>query len=389
MKSFIKFLHEEINTKVGGIAHLEHPSDRTFDGKDSAEHAISTLRGAISGKTPITRKIDDKMSFQTIRDENGKVGVKYKGVGSHYNFTPEDVDSQHGHKPYLAEPLKSVLAHAGKVLPRRSGEWQGGFLSTPEQRTISGGKISHSPNTIEYSVPTSSEEGKKLKNSKVSMAIHTELKGAERTPTPVTNTSEFRQHPDAHLMNHVVTGQERNNADPIKMQTASSHLDQAEKLMKNHTYAHLAGHEKHLRTYINSTIRNNETPSTEGYIKHLHEKHQKEIDKVKTPKAKDQKIEQRDSDISHVINNKKAFDKTFAIHHHIQSATNSLADALSTSAHGGYEHKFASTGESTNPEGFVAAGHDGNLLKIVNRKEFSAANFSRSAQLKAPKPESN
>ena len=107
MHTFREFLSEA--KVVGGIAHLEPPSVRLFDGPEATHHAIDTIKGVTSGKTPVTRKIDDKMSFQAIRRADGKVGVKYKGSGSTYNFSDKDIEKQHGHKPYLAGPLSTVL----------------------------------------------------------------------------------------------------------------------------------------------------------------------------------------------------------------------------------------------------------------------------------------
>jgi Family of unknown function (DUF6267) len=376
MKRFISFITEAADS--GGIQHIEHPSDRTFDGPEAAKHALETLRGAASGQTPITRKIDDKMSYQVMRDNKGRVGVKYKGGGSQYNFTPEDVDRQHGHKPYLAHPLKLLLEHLPKVLPKREGEWQGGYMSDPSQRTISKGRISHTPNTIEYSVPTDTQEGKKLKNSKVSTVIHSELTGPNREAHPILDNHEFREHPDVHLLSHLVSHEEQHSIDPVTKRQAMAHLDQAEKLMKNHSYDHHSGHEQTLRSYINSTVSSGEKPSVEGYKNHLMQQHQKKIDSVKMQKTKDTKAAERDAALAHVEKNKKAFDKSLKIHGHVQAATNLLARGLGKSAHGGYGH--AIDGKPTGPEGFVAGG-----LKIVDRGEggFSAANRARSAILKA------
>ena len=172
MISLAQHLSESVKTPAGGIQHIEHPSDRTFDGEEATKHAIDTLRGATKGSVPLSRKIDDKMSYQVKRDASGKVGVKYKGPGSHYNYSNADIDTQHGHKPYLAHPLKQLLEHLPKVLPKRAGEYQGGYMSSPSDRKVVDGRISHKPNTIEYSVPTDTEEGKKLQNSKVSTVIH-------------------------------------------------------------------------------------------------------------------------------------------------------------------------------------------------------------------------
>ena len=62
----------------------------------------------------------------------------------------------------------------------------------------------------------------------------------------------------------------------------------------------------------------------------------------------------------------------------MQQATNALADSLNKTAHGGVSTEIA--GKPSGGEGFVAKG-----LKIVNREEFSKANRTRSALLRAKK----
>ena len=374
---FIESFLNEAKAPAIGIQHIEHPSDRTFDGHKAAQHALTTLRGVAMGRTPVTRKIDDRMSFQIKRDKGGRVGVKYKGSGSQYNYSNDDIERQHGEKPYLVKPLRALLAHAPKVLPNREFEGQGGFMSTPEDRAEKGGKITHTPNTITYSVKKDSPEGKKLTNSKVSMAIHTELKGSNRKVTPIEDQSEFRTHPDVHLVNHVVSKDEQ-KLHPEAKKVVLSRIAAAQKLMKDHDYGHLSGHEGTLRTYINSTVDSGEKPGVEGYKKHLATRWQKEIDKVKTEKAKNQKATARDASIAHVEKNTEAFNRSFQIHHHFQQATNALANALNKTAHGGVSTEIG--GKVSGGEGFVAKG-----LKIVNRDEFTAANRERSKILRAKK----
>ena len=374
---FIESFLTEAKKPTVGIQHIEHPSDRTFDGHKAAQHALTTLRGVAMGRTPVTRKIDDRMSFLIKKDQEGRVGVKYKGPGSEYNFSNDDIERQHGEKPYLMKPLKALLAHGHKILPNRSGEFQGGFMSTPEDRTEKGGKIGHTPNTISYSVKKDSPEGQKLAKSKVSMVLHTELKGPTRKVAPVESQSEFRSHDDVHLVDHTVS-KEQQNLPAAAKKTVIGHISAAEKLMKGHDYGHLAGHEPHLRTYINSTVDSGEKPSTDAYKAHLEKRWNKEIDKVKTEKAKNQKASQRDASLAHIDKNKDAFDRTFDIHHHMQQATNALADSLNKTAHGGVSTEIA--GKASGGEGFVSKG-----LKIVNRQEFSKANRERSVLLRAKK----
>ena len=376
MKNFLEYITEA--STGAGIQHLEHPSDRTFDGPKAATHAVRTLRAALRGSAPITRKIDDKMSYQAIRTPEGKVGVKYKGPGASYNFSEKDIEKQHGHKPYLAGPLKALHKHLSKVLPNRPGEYQGGFMSTPETRETSGGHISHTPNTIEYKTPANSAEGKKLARSKVSTVIHTELKGKDKKPHPITDDSEFSHHPDVHRVSHVVSGAER-NIKPEDKKIVDQHLRAATKLMKGHSYEHMAGHEITMRTYINSTVSSGEKPSTRGYATWLASHHDKKIDSVKTQKAKDEKRATKEAALQHVKKNATAFNRSLQIHHHVQQATNHLARALDSHGAGGFETHIG--GNKAGGEGYVAGGTS--PIKIVDREGFSKANRARSEMLRA------
>jgi hypothetical protein len=230
-------------------------------------------------------------------------------------------------------------------------------------------KISHTPNTIKYSTPLSGEEGQKLKRSKVSTVIHTELKGPNREAYPITSTHEFGSHPDVHRVEHVLDKDER-KPHPEDNKIVQHHIGEAEKLMKGHTYGHLAGHETHMRTYVNSTVKSGERPSVEGYKAHLAAHHDKQIAKVKMEKTTAAKTQAKNADLAHVEKNKKAFQRSFDIHHHMQQATNHLARGLDKSS----KHPFETSigGKKSGGEGYVANG-----LKIVNREEFSKANLAK------------
>lgn len=362
-------------TKARGIQHLPHPSEFAFAARRGAvASTLSKIQGVVSGRAPLTRKIDDRMSFQAIRTPEGKVGVKYKGPGSQYNFSHEDIKKQHGHKPYVAGPLMNILSHVHKVLPKNAGEYQGGYLSAPEDRAEEDGHIGHKPNTIKYSVPKNSEEGKKLAKSRVSLVIHSKL-DKEGNASPVEE-GELKEHPDVHLMRHTVSAEER-KISPEAKRKALEHVAMAKKLAKDHSHEHHAGHEETLVRYANSTIDSGEKPSVKGYRKFLEKHHEKLIDKVKTDKAKAAKRATMQEALNSVDDNMGKFDRTFDIHHHIQQATYAAADALSKTAHGGYRHHIDS--EESTGEGFVSKG-----IKFVPRK-FTEANRKRSAVLKAQK----
>jgi hypothetical protein len=373
-KQYIPFLVEQ-KAPARGIQHLPHPAESAFSTRKSAVgSALSKIHGVISGRSRISKKVDDRISVNIIKDEKGRVGVKYKGPGAEYNYSVEDIKKQYANKPYVAGPLMNILNHVHKVLPDRPGEYQGGYLSAPEDRTEEDGNISHRPNTIKYSVPKNSPEGKKLARSRVSLVIHSELdKSGKASPA---DESEFESHPDVHLMSHTVSAEDR-KISPETKRKALEHIAMAKKLAQNHSHDHHEGHEETLNRYANSTIDTGEKPSVKGYKRFLEKYHQKRIDSVKTEKAKAQKKSEMDAAINHVNDNMEKFDRTFEIHHHIQQATYHTADALSKTAHGGYSHHI--DGQEATGEGFVSGG-----VKFVPRK-FTEANRKRSAVLKTQK----
>jgi Family of unknown function (DUF6267) len=365
----------EAKKPVRGILHLPHPSESAFASRKGAVGStLSKIQGVISGRAPLTRKIDDRMSFQAIRTPEGKVGVKYKGTGATYNFSAEDIKKQHSEKPYIAGPLMNIHKHIHKVLPEGPGEYQGGYLSALEDRTEEDGKIGHKPNTIHYSVNKNSPEGKKLAKAPLSIVLHSRI--AEDGSTTPIGEGELQEHPDVHLMSHLVSTDER-RLSPEAKRKALEHIAAAKNLSKDHSHGHHEDHEETLVRYANSTVDSGEKPSAKGYTKFLQQDHQKKIDKVKTEKAKAQKAEAMRAAINHVNDNLDKFDKTFEVHHHIHQATQAVANALSKTAHGGYSHHI--DGQEAAGEGFVSGG-----MKFVPRA-FTEANRKRSAELKAQK----
>jgi hypothetical protein len=373
-KQYIPLTEQKQKAPARGIQHLPHPAESAFQARRGAiGSALSSISSVVSGRAPLTRKIDDRMSFQVIK-KGGKVGVKYKGPGSQYNFSEEDIKKQHGNKPYVAGPLMSILKHVHKVLPKGEGEYQGGYLSSLEDRTEEDGLIGHKPNTIRYSVPKNSPEGKKLARAPLSIALHSRLDASGKA-TPI-EAGELQEHPDVHVMSHVVSGAER-KLSPQAKKKAAEHIAAAKKLAKDHSHEHLEGHNETLLRYTNSTIDTGEKPSVKGYKKFLEKYHQKRIDSVKTEKAKAQKRAEMQAAMNHVDEHMGKFDRSFEIHHHIQKATYAVADALSKTASGGYKH--AIDNQEAAGEGFVSKG-----MKFVPRA-FTIANRKRSAQLKAQK----
>jgi hypothetical protein len=109
---------------------------------------------------------------------------------------------------------------------------------------------------------------------------------------------------------------------------------------------------------------------------HLAKSHQKKVDSVKTDKAKAMKTAAMESDVAHIQRNRGHFERVLQMHGHLQKAKDVLANTLSS--HAEFGHSIS--GKKSKPEGFVVVRHN-RPTKIVDRAEFSAANFNRDKAL--------
>lgn len=374
MLRFYSFLLEDAK---GTIGHLEHLSDRVFDGKHEANLAHKKLKELTHGHHSMTTKIDDSMSFVAKRDKAGKVAVKYKGKSSPYSSTHDEIEANHPNKPHVTSKLHHLLDHLPKILPHREGEWQGGYMASKDHIHHSHGHVHMTPNTIKYSAPEDSPEGKKLAHSKLSVTMHTELKHGVAHPV---DTSDFHKHRDVHVMPHIVGHRDVSTKGVAKI---DKHLRQAKTHIKDMNHTALKGHEVHMRTYVNHTIRTDAKPSSTGYHNFLADRFERQKEKLKTPMARHKVDMDKSSTLGHVAQHRHEFDRAFAAHHHMQTAVETLHDELAKHGNGGFHTSMG--GKESSGEGYVARGHD-RMNKIVKRRGgFSQANFARSAVLRGKK----
>ena len=104
------------------IKHLTHVEDRPLqNGEKGAQHAISSLAAAADhireGKktSELTTKYDGSPAIvYGHHPENGKFFVASKSAFNKtpkINYTPADIEKNHGHAPGLVVKLKSALKH--------------------------------------------------------------------------------------------------------------------------------------------------------------------------------------------------------------------------------------------------------------------------------------
>lgn len=401
MIKFQSYLTEA--TSEEKLKHLEHAEDHVInDGMDGFAHAYHNLedvKDQIGGKknsTKIATKYDGSPSIVFgHHPETGRFFVSTKSafnVDPKLNYTHEDIERNHGHQPGLVQKLKHALEHLPKVTPK-TGVYQGDVMHSGIQSKTNphgdvvneGGKYHFKPNTLTYSTPHSSAEGKKVATSKFGVAVHTAYEGntlAGMKAQYGADLSNFSNHPDVHVIS-TVDDVHKADLDTNQSHTYEHHMAQAKQAFtgtdKKH-YSVMDGHQEHLKTYINKTVRDGTKPSVQGYSEHLKEQHLKGIAKVKTVKAIGTKTDKMQEDLSHVTKHSDKFQRILDMHHHLQAAKDQLVRSLSAKPK--FEHSIPEPGSTkitggkpAKPEGFVVVRNN-RPTKFVDRAEFSRANFA-------------
>ena len=375
-------LNEQDESK---LTHLEHAEDHHINaGKEGFDHAFNTLHHThqlISGgksDASVTTKYDGSPS--TIfghHPENGKFFVASKSVfnkNPKINYTHEDIEKNHGHAPGLVSKLKAALDHLPKVT-KKGKIYQGDFMYHKGDGDVStkGGKHHFTPNTITYSTPTGSDEGKKIGKAKIGVAVHTSYSGSKMDNMKVQynhDTSDFGSHDDVHIISPKID-HKAVKYSPEAQEEFKTHMQKAADLGTKMKHNHVFGdHGPMLKVHINKTVREETTPSVQGYTDHITSHFAKKADKVKSPEAKQRHIQAGNDMMDHVNKNKEHFTNTLKLHKHIQDAKNVLVKALADSPK--YEHSV--NGQKVKPEGAVAVIKN-RPTKLNDRLEFNRLNF--------------
>ena len=417
MIDFTTFLTEEASEKK--LLHLEHVEDHVinsgFDGFAHAYHSLQDVHDKLHGKgnkVKVTTKYDGSPAVIFGHDpKTGKFFVASKSAFNatpKINYTPEDIERNHGHAPGLVSKLKLALEHLPKIAPKQ-GVFQGDIMHAGIKGKANpngdvekeSGKLNFqaNPSGIRYSTPASSSEGKYIAKAKIGVAVHTMYNGknlADMEAEYAPDLSEFTHHPDVHSID---TQDEFQNAhmSPEQHELYQKHIKAAADAFKatpKKAYkvftgkkigAHADGttkfeHEHHadiIKTYINKTVREGTTPTVSGYKSHLKDTHNKRIAGVKTAKAIGAKTEQMHADLNHVENNSEHFNSILTMHHHLQQAKNQLVQSLSSKPkyQTAMHDKATGTLKPTKPEGYVVVRNN-RPSKLVDRDEFSRNNLN-------------
>lgn len=404
MLRFDQFLVESKNT------HMEHIEDNILNaGVEGARQSINflrSLRDMLAGKSKSSANVTIKWDgapavFAGIDPSDGKFFVAKKGI---FNKDPKvyktnaDVDADTSGD--LNAKLKLALAELPKLGIK--GVVQGDFLYSKEdirEVDIDGEPyITFHPNTIVYAVPKKSQLARTILASRIGVVWHTTYRGnsfesmsasfGEEIASGLKQTSSVWS---VDAMYRDVSGAATFTQAETDQVTAM--LSKAGKIfssMKRSTLDGISDNDELLvrvKAFINSKVRvgertGNTTQFVNDLMKYIHDYYQKEIDKKATDKAKAQWIAKRDETMKYFANTPKAdIVALFDMYNYIVDAKHMIIRKLDKAKQIGTFLKTADGYKVTEQEGFVAIDHMGkNAVKLVDRLQFSHANFSADIQ---------
>ena len=403
MKGFKGHLSEA----AGKNTHMTHLEDLILDGgvkgARQAINALRSLRDMLSGNSKksvdITVKWDGAPAVFAGEDpRDGSFFVAKKGI---FNADPKIYKSHEDIKADTSGDLSKKLILAFDELQKLGikGVIQGDFMfdnSDLKKETIDG--VSYTvfhPNTIAYAVPTDSDIAKEIRAAKIGIVWHTIYNGSTfetmqaefgREIVPKLKPSKSVWMVDATMPDLSGTA----TLTAKETEAVTKNLSNAGKLFKqiaSSTLKELEGNKELnmlINVYNNKKVRDgqritNTKAHATGLVMFVNDRYAKEIDKRSSEKGKQVQVTKRDELLKFFSKgNIKNLQKVFEMQNFVVDSKLIIINKLNRLSNIGTFVKTKSGFRVTNPEGFVAIDRmEGGAVKLVDRMEFSANNFSK------------
>jgi hypothetical protein len=385
--------------------HLEHLEDLLFNkgwaGAQEALNYIDSLRHMLAEGTGTTTQLTVKWDGSPaiicgVDPEDGRffVGTKSvfaKGTPKRCKST-KDIQGWYGDQPELADMLEAALKYLSKL--GIGGVVQGDLMFTPGKLSIVNVNDEDcyvfTPNTITYAVPVNSNLGQRIAQAQIGIIFHTTYVGDSidsMTAQFGANVTGFTQTKDVWFDDATykdytgiasLTPQE--NADIEKYLAATAAT--MDKIGQQRFDVVLTDKEfnRMINPFINKQIRagsqiSNPTKFLQDFIDNYEQEMMKGVgddlnsrvaqNRVAKIKAKEQWIADNSNNLIGVL----------ATYKRIIELKHMLLNKLQQVEGIGTFQKTNDGYKVTSPEGFVAIGHDGGAIKLVDRLTFSRTNF--------------
>ena len=389
--------------------HLEHLEDLVFnqgyDGVNSAIDYVESIRRMLaSGKGPktgITVKWDGSPAvFCGTDPKDSRFFVGTKSIFAKEPKlckTPRDIQKYYEDKPELAEKLLQALRHLPKL--NIGGIIQGDLMFTEGDVTTDNinGEDCYvfTPNTITYAVPTASEIGRRIAGAKLGIIFHTyytgddiqNLKADYGVNVSGLNKTKDVWFDDATYKDYTgvasLTPQEDSYITKLLFATTQTlekvGKSNVDKIIQNKEFA------RQIKPFVNQQVRGG-TQITDpnkflkDFMSYFSDIQMQGVDALKggidspAARARLEKIKQKEQWIADNANNLTGI---LAVYKRLIEMKMFLIKKLSSVDSIGTFQKTSDGYQVTSPEGFVALGHQGGAVKLVDRLEFSRTNFMK------------
>ena len=383
--------------------HLEHLEDNILNGgSEGGKEAVAFLRSL--GKmldqggadTRVTVKWDGAPAVICgTNPDNGRFFVGTKSVFNKVDpkiiYSEEDVDRMYS-PGQLAQKLKDSYKYLSQLsIPNVV---QGDLLFTDDkyEATIGGDTcIAFQPNTIVYAVPKDSDIGQRIEEAKLGIVFHTSYSGRSLD----TMTASFGNIGVQGNTNVFVTSSDFKNASGEANMTSAEKTTYAN--LVNKTEGSLKQASRFLdlmktnnmnkftlnimfKTFFNRYVREGKTligarNTARDFAMYFSNALDKEIATKKMKTTKDKYLDIKNKGLKFISANQQAIYMTVASYMNLQAAKNFMIRKLQKVNTFGTFLRTPDGYRVTAPEGFVAI-RSGQALKLVDRLEFSRANFT-------------
>ena len=405
----------------GAVKHIDHLEENILNkGKQGVIEAISQIESSIAyfvdeSDYKISTKFDGAPAIVAGLDTNGKFFVASKSAfakNPKINYTDQDIIDNHG-TGGLADKLKLALRYLPSL--NIKGIYQMDYMFDPQMKiqetpqTIDGVVnenrfTTFTPNTIKYAVTENSPYGDEINKAKIGVAIHIEymvqngiLKVKKYTSAP----EEFSPSSTVFVFN-VLANKPKNaksSFSKLLLKDVQKKKNQVLKLADKVDFSSLDDYTALLKTYINSEIRagrflEDTSISTEEFVNWISGKFVKDIEKLKSEKGKEKKTAQMRNTLSALKKLRPSIKNAFEITKIIANLKNNLIKIFNEITQndllGTYLEDAPGEWQTTAPEGFALSRVDADgaqITKLVDRGEFSAANFGTGKPADTPTKE--
>ena len=387
---------------VTQLKHLEHLEDEMLnygvEGCIASVNFLKELRkmlGCDNSTGFMQTKWDGAPSVVCGTDPNS--GMFFVGTKSVFAQNSKacyrDADVDLYYEGDLAEKLKYSLKYFSTL--GIQGIVQGDLLFTTDvkRETVNGEKLyTFTPNTITYGIPVDHPIGVATSKAKIGVVFHTHYRGNNFQTMQAVAGAKVKGSIEVLSVDND-TPMDRvglNHSEEVLFDKYVANIEKmcaasGDFLDELTTLSGTAGDAKwhvssYLKQFFNSQIKNqktisNTTQALEDLTNFYHSKVKPLADKIKTPKTQVAKKKLIYDSENYLINNATKFKSMLGLYKEIQEIKQFVIDKLDKLE---TFKTFVQTDTGykvTGPEGYVLH-KDGDMIKFVNRLEFSYNNFT-------------